>query len=892
MTYKMKFMYRIYIVIGLVILSSCGTNKKKDSEIDWSEVEMVNETSGAEEYDFDDESYEELVQDERPVYQAAETIYTDLIHTKLEVSFDWSKSWMLGKATITAKPHFYASDSLFLDAKGMEIKKINIGAQTLNFKYADNQLRIKLDKMYTRNDKYNIVIEYIAKPDERKTSGSEAITSDKGLYFINPKGEDPNKMPQIWTQGETEASSVWFPTIDAPNVKTTEEIYITVDNKFATLSNGKLMSSIKNVDGTRTDYWKQDLPHAPYLFMMGIGEFKVVKDFYTRPNGTKMEVNYYVEPAWEQSAKAIFGETPKMIEFFSKLTGVEYPWDKYSQIVVREYVSGAMENTGAVVFGDYAYKNARELLDDDDNSTIAHELFHHWFGDLVTAESWSNLTLNESFANYSQYLWDEFRYGIDEADYNAEKEADGYFQSADNGTTHDLVWFEYENQEQMFDAHSYNKGGRILHMLRNHLGDEAFFAGLKNYLNTNKFKAAEFTQLRLAFEEVSGQDLNWFFNQWYLDEGHPVISVSQSLNEETSQVELFIHQETLNGTIFRMPLEIAIHDEAGVTIHPIVFEQQSTSFIFPVTGAVKTIIFDNQHMLLANVTDDKPMQQYVNQFYVGKRYADRRDALLLGIDEQEPLTTLAEKMVLDALKDPFWAIRNLAIDRANLLSPEAKTQASEIVKNIALTDPKSAVRATAITFLQDKITAEELEKLALSMIGKDQSYSVLSAALGALSSTNPDLAMTEAKKLETENSSKMLSGIAQLYASQGTEKEMAFFEKVINENKLNGLDALFAMNSMTIYLTRQSVELQSKAPGLYKKELANGGIYITMFLPQNVDYMIKMVSDQMEKTKAEIKAYETNKDPLYADQARKKLKQQQAIVDELTVFYAEINVEK
>jgi hypothetical protein len=146
--------------------------------------------------------------------------------------------------------------------------------------------------------------------------------------------------------------------------------------------------------------------------------------------------------------------------------------------------------------------------------------------------------------------------------------------------------------------------------------------------------------------------------------------------------------------------------------------------------------------------------------------------------------------------------------------------------------------------------------------------------------------------LETENSSKMLSGIAQLYASQGTEKEMAFFEKVINENKLNGLDALFAMNSMTIYLTRQSVELQSKALGLYKKELANGGIYITMFLPQNVDYMVKMVSDQMEKTKAEIKAYETNKDPLYADQARKKLKQQQAIVDELSVFYAEINVEK
>ncbi len=885
-------MYRIYIIIGLVILSACGTHKKKDSEITFTEAEMVNEISGVDEYDFDDESYEEMVETERPVYQATETVFTDLIHTKLEVSFDWSKSWMFGKATITAKPHFYASDSLFLDAKGMEIKKINIGTQALNFKYSDDKLRIKLDKVYSRNDKYNIVIEYIAKPDERKTSGSEAITSDKGLYFINPKGEDPNKMPQIWTQGETEASSVWFPTIDAPNVKTTEEIYITVENKFATLSNGKLISSTKNADGTRTDYWKQDLPHAPYLFMMGIGEFKMVKDFYTRPNGTKMEVNYYVEPAWEQSAKAIFGETPKMIEFFSKLTGVEYPWDKYSQIVVREYVSGAMENTGAVIFGDYAYKNARELLDDDDNSTIAHELFHHWFGDLVTAESWSNLTLNESFANYSQYLWDEFRYGIDEADYNAEKEADGYFQSADNGTTHDLVWFEYDNQEQMFDAHSYNKGGRILHMLRNHLGDEAFFLGLKNYLNANKFKAAEFTQLRLAFEEVSGQDLNWFFNQWYLDEGHPVINVSQSFNEETQEVEVFISQETQNGTIFRLPIEIAIHDEAGVKLHQIVLEESGKSFVFPVTGGLKTIIFDNQHMLLANVTDGKPMEQFVNQYYLGKRYADRRDALLFGIDEANPMTVEAEKMVLDALKDPFWAIRNLAIDRANLLSAESQTQASEIIKNIALTDPKSAVRATAITFLQDKIKADELEKLALSIIGKDQSYSVLSSALGALSSSNPDLAMAEAKKLETENSSKMLSGIAQLYAMQGKESEMAFFEKVINENKLNGLDALFAMNSMTIFLTRQSPALQSKALGLYKKEQSNGGIYVMMFLPQNVDYMIKMVSEQMEKTKAEIKTYETSNNVLYADQARRQLKTQETIVNELQVFYDEINAEK
>jgi aminopeptidase N len=481
-------MKKILFAFTIVLIASCGIKKDNASG---SVSSTVSDSLQITEIGFPDQ---------RPVYRAAETILTDLIHTKLEVNFDWSKSRMNGIATITAKPHFYASDSVILDAKGMDILSVKLGEKNLNYTYINDMLGIQLDKKYTRHERYTMTIAYVAKPDERETAGSAAITSDKGLYFINPTGEDPNKMPQIWTQGETESSSVWFPTIDSPNAKTTQEIFITVEDKYATLSNGKLISSKKNTNGTRTDHWKQELPHAPYLFMMGIGEFKVVEDSYTRPNGTKMAVNYYVEKEWEPYAKAIFGETPEMIRFFSKLLGYEYPWDKYHQIVVRDYVSGAMENTGAVIFGDYAYKTDRELLDENDQSTIAHELFHHWFGDLVTCESWSNLPLNESFANYSQYLWDEHRFGIDEADYQAEIEADGYYQSAQMSGYHDLIWYDYMDKEQMFDGHSYNKGGRILHMLRNYLGDEAFFEGMKHYLQSNQFKPAEFHQLRLSFE--------------------------------------------------------------------------------------------------------------------------------------------------------------------------------------------------------------------------------------------------------------------------------------------------------------------------------------------------------------------------------------------------------
>ena len=280
------------------------------------------------------------------------------------------------------------------------------------------------------------------------------------------------------------------------------------------------MSQKKNADGTRTDYWKMDLPHAPYLFFMGVGDYAIVKDSYKGK-----EVSYYVEKEYAPVARKIFGNTPEMIEFFSKITGVHYPWVKYSQIAGRDYVSGAMENTTATIHQEGAQQDARQLIDGNIwEGTIAHELFHQWFGDYVTAESWSNLTLNESFADYSQHLWDEYKYGKDAGDAENYQGMQGYLQSGSESK--DLVRFFYADKEDMFDQVSYQKGGRILHMLRNFVGDSAFFKSLNLYLTTNKFKSAEAHQLRLAFEEVTGHDLNWFFNQWYYGNGHPNVDIS------------------------------------------------------------------------------------------------------------------------------------------------------------------------------------------------------------------------------------------------------------------------------------------------------------------------------------------------------------------------------
>ncbi len=346
----------------------------------------------------------------RPVYQATRTRDTDVKHMRLEVSFNWAKQRLDGKAVLTISPYFYSSDVAVLDAKNFDIHKVALGEKgekELEYNYDGMILTVQLDRTYKKNEEYKLYVEYTAKPNEFESGGSQAISSDKGLYFINPDSSETGKPTQIWTQGETEANSRWFPTVDSPNEKITQELFITVDKKYKTLSNGLLLKSSMNNNGTRTDYWKQDKPHAPYLVMMAIGDFAVVQDSWTRPDGTKMDVHYYVEKEYEPHAKAIFGDTPEMLTHFSELLGVTYPWDKYHQVIVRDYVSGAMENTSAVIHGEFFNQTTRELLDENNFSTIAHELFHHWFGDLVTCESWANLPLNESFANYSQYLWDE-----------------------------------------------------------------------------------------------------------------------------------------------------------------------------------------------------------------------------------------------------------------------------------------------------------------------------------------------------------------------------------------------------------------------------------------------------------------------------------------------------
>ncbi|TCP24785.1 aminopeptidase N [Tenacibaculum skagerrakense] len=772
-------------------------------------------------------------------YRAERDKVHNLVHTKLKVDFDFDKQTMNGEAWVTAKPHFYASDRLVLDAKAMVIHSITMDSKPLNFNYDDFQIIINLPKKYKRDEQFTVYIKYTAQPEKVKQKGSAAITSAKGLYFINPTGIDKTKPTQIWTQGETEASSCWFPTIDAPNQKTSQEIYITVPNKYVTLSNGRLENQKNNSDGTRTDYWNFTQKHTPYLFFMGIGEYEIIKDSYK-----DIPVDYYVEKEYAPYAKEIFGKTPEMLAFFSKITGIEYPWNKYAQIVGRDYVSGAMENTTAVIHGEQAYQTPGELIDGNrQENTIAHEAFHHWFGDLVTTESWSNLTLNESFANYSEYLWREYKYGKDDADAHLFTAIQGY-KSGQNYDKH-LVRFYYDDKEDMFDAVSYNKGGAILHMLRSYVGDAAFFEALNKYLTDFKYQVAEVHQLRLVFEEITGKDLNWFFNQWYFGNGHPKLDISYDYNELRKTVTVNVYQT--QSEEFKFPLAIDIFEEGKQTRHEVFVDRKESSFTLPYTKQPKLIQINADGVLLCDINENKVLSDYIFQLKNAKSYMHKREALLELIDKQDDND--AFDAVANALNDSFYLIRKLALENINLINKFSKRQAIDKIKQMASNDPKTVVQAAAIETL-GKLTDPELKPIFVKGL-QSPSYSVIGKSLVSLYYIDKPLAVAKSKELPDEVKKIIATPLTRIYLEENDEEELTF----IAGNVISGMYLSQDRNTQSLYKKAYDKIAEgnnSRAIQNLVNDIVNKGKQYKQYGFHNVgiDLMKKMVKTQQSANKS------------------------------------------
>lgn len=797
MPFKLRHLH--WTLPGLLIFSisfSCQTNKIPSikSQVtggisgDWEH--NVSDSVLAIQYDVDEE--------DRGYYRSSATRLFDILHTDLDLAFDWKSQTVIGEAVLTLKPFFKNQNTLILDAQDFEIHTINLQEKGLQlelaFEYDQQQVVIALPREFTRADTFKIQMKYIAFPGENTGNGSKAISGTNGLYFIDPLDTIADKPSMIWTQGETTHNSKWFPTLDTPNERFTQVIKLTVADTMKTISNGTLVKQEKLPKGLRKDYWELNIPHAPYLVAVVIGDFGDVEDKWN-----EIPLRYYVEKGYEKGAEKVFEHTPKMMSLFSDLLGVKFPWPKYDQIVVRDFVSGAMENTTASIFMEELLLDAREALDSEWDYIIAHELFHQWFGNYVTSESWANLTLNEAFANYGEYLWNAHQYGQDHAKLKMIAEAETYFEEAQSKQV-DLIRFQYDEAEDMFDAHSYSKGGWILHMLRIYLGDSVFFEGLNLYLKTNALQSVEVHDLRLAMEKVSGEDLNWFFNQWFLDKGHPELSVEIDYSDPKNISLVVSQNQNFKETpLYQFPLEISWYENkirksktefVNKRIHRIQLKNE-----FP----VDIVYVDESKDILAKWSIKTNADQQVKQF----------NQSIFGVARYEALDSLASwnsdielKSVLPgALSDPFWAVRELGLTilggklSEGIFMDDLENQ----VYQLADLDERHSVRAGAIDLLA-KINPEKYQE-EFDRYVNHPSYIVASAGLtGILSSESVEKKKEISERFEGEKNFRLILPLAGYFIKEGILGKGDWFRA--KSSVLNGQSLYYFLGYYSDYFNK------------------------------------------------------------------------------------------
>ncbi|MFC5625996.1 M1 family metallopeptidase [Algoriphagus winogradskyi] len=750
-------------------------------------------------------------------YQPSTTTTFDILHTELDLSFDYQKQTVSGKALLTMKPYFYPTKELFLDAQDFEIEELFFledgKRQSLDYGYDEEKIQIHLPRELANTDTFQIAIKYTAFPERNAGGGSEAITDTKGLYFIDPLDTIPNTPTMIWTQGETAHNSKWFPTIDSPNDKFTQLIKLTVADSLVSVGNGELIRQDNLGNGLRKDYWEMKLPHSAYLSAFAIGDFGKIE-----ANWENVPLGYFVEKGYEKGAEKVFKNTPEMIDFFSELLGVRYPWPKYDQVVVRDFVSGAMENTTVSIFMEELRLTAREAIDSEMDYIIAHELFHQWFGDYVTMESWANLTLNEGFANYSEFLWNEYKYGADEAKLKLIAETESYFTEALIKQV-PLIRFEYQEAEDMFDSHSYSKGGAILHMLREYLGKEAFYAGLNYYLTKHAFGNVEVNDLRMAFEKICGEDLNWFFNQWFLAKGHPELHFEVDYSDPKNISFTVSQLQNLNETpLYQIPLEVSWYLDGQRNSKRVMITKASQQFSLENKAPIHLLFIDEEKNILAAKSMELNANQMREQFQTSKFGIARYEALD-SLARWEAVTEL-ESIIPVALEDEFWSVRESALSIIQGYpewledTPELARKVLQIAKN----DSRNSVRAGALDALSAFSPDEYYDTFV--ELAKDSSYLVAGSALmGLVTMESQAIDSSVIEGYASEINYRMVIPVADYYITNSIPGKGDWF--IDKANTISGEGLYYFLGYLGEYFSRFPEEGEDNAVDFLLQRMAS-----------------------------------------------------------------------
>jgi len=610
-----------------------------------------------------------------------------LEHIVLRVTLDEKNKSVSGTSELTVRPLSEALDTLDVDSAELKILSATEPDGTkLPFDQIEQKLRIHLPAPAGPNDEITVTIAFSGNPR-------------KGLYFIAPDRSYPDKPVQIWSQGEVDDSHFWFPVYDYPNDRATSEGYYTVNADYTVISNGRLIGVEEHPEThTKTYHWKQEIPHSTYLTSVVVGKFEK----YTDQLG-QLPVEYYVPPGTgRDTTMRSFRETPAAIRFYAEKIGIPYPYPKYAQVAVHDFIFGGMENISATTLTDRTLHDEASEPQSDSVDLVTHELAHQWFGDLLTCADWAHIWLNEGFATFWSDVYREHRFGEQDYRYSLYQQANRYLEEDRQRYRRPMVDAYYTDPLDLFDRTTYEKGALVLDMLRYILGDEKFFAAINHYAQANREKTVVTDDLRKAMEESTGEDLKWFFDEWTAKAGYPEFEISQQWDERSKVLHLEIAQkQTLDELtpLFRMPADVELTTQAGRVQKRIQISRAREQFDFPLDGKPLMVRFDPDHRLLDTVKFPKTTSELIYQLehdasVTGQVWASQQ----LAQEENEPKEEIPE--IVSALRNvlhgnTFWGVRQAAAESlAKIRTEKARDALAE-----ALRDGDGRVRQAAVRAL-------------------------------------------------------------------------------------------------------------------------------------------------------------------------------------------------
>ena len=655
-----------------------------------------------------------FAEESAPEHQARDRDF-HVKNIRLDIELDVPARRVAGTSTVTLTAINDGLRRVELDAVDLTIRGVRGAGRALPFEHRDGKLAVTLPRAFKAGQELSLAIRYEGKPR-------------KGLFFIAPDRDDPKDQPMVWSQGESEDNKFWFPCYEAPNDKMTSEVVVTVPRGWKAVSNGRL---VEVTNGGRTYHWRQDVPHVNYLIALAAAEFEVHEEAW---DGVPLQ--YYVPKGMMKFVPLAFQETKHMMGFFSRVTGVRYPYPKYAQVVVERFTFGGMENTSMTTLIETCLHDEHARPNYESEGLVSHELAHQWFGDYVTMKAWPHIWLNEGFADYFEQLWFEDRFGKDEFQVRMMvNEADGYLNEDAISYRRPIVTNKFELPEDMFDAHTYQKGACVLHMLRYVLGDALWWKAIRHYVKKHGQQNVETNDFKIAIEEATGKSLDWFFNEWVYKAGHPEFEVSWSYDAAAKLVAVTVKQkqEVKDLTpLFRMPVEIYVANGTATRTEKVEVREKEHVFHIPFKVRPEFVAFDPENWLLKKVTFEKGKEELIAQ-------ATKAPTIAARIQACEGLAKfLHDDTVLDALtrlltKDRFWGVRRGA---AKALGEVGTPEARDVLVGSGLKQEDGRVRRAVAEALGKFREDDDAFRALVNVYTKDPKYYVAGGAATAIAQTH------------------------------------------------------------------------------------------------------------------------------------------------------------